>query len=112
MDNRRTFLAAAGALLAACATKKDVEADAEPSRIGKPLKAYGERAPFEKIARLTPTTKQMENGATRTPLADLHGMTRLVLRELDARLATGPLSHSATVPFFHHYGGKMQRDTI
>ncbi len=45
-------------------------------------------------------------------LADLHGMTRLVLRELDARLATGPLSHSATVPFFHHYGGKMQRDTI
>ena len=45
-------------------------------------------------------------------LADLHGMTRLVLRELDARLATGPLSHSATVPFFHHYGGNMQRDTI
>ena len=45
-------------------------------------------------------------------LADLHGMTRLVLRELDARLAMGPLSHSATVPFFHHYGGKMQRDTI
>ncbi len=74
MDNRRTFLAAAGAVLAACATKKDVEADAEPSRIGKPLKAYGERAPFEKIARLTPTTKQMENGATRTPLADLHGI--------------------------------------
>lgn len=45
-------------------------------------------------------------------LANLHGMTRLVLRELDARLAMGPLSHSATVPFFHHYGGKMQRDTI
>ena len=47
-----------------------------------------------------------------TSLADLHGMTRMVLRELDARLATGPLSHSATVPFFHFYGGKMQRDTI
>jgi 8-oxo-dGTP pyrophosphatase MutT (NUDIX family) len=46
------------------------------------------------------------------PLADLHGMTKLVLRELDARLAAGPLSHSATVPFFHYYGGKMQRDTI
>lgn len=74
MDNRRTFLAAAGAVLTACAKKKDAEADAEPSRIGKPLKAYGERASFEKIARLTPTTKQMENGATRTPLADLHGI--------------------------------------
>ena len=45
-------------------------------------------------------------------LADLHGMTKMVLRELDARLATGPLSHAATVPFFHFYGGKMQRDTI
>ncbi len=47
-----------------------------------------------------------------TSLADLHGMTKTVLRELDARLANGPLSHSATVPFFHFYGGKMQRDTI
>lgn len=47
-----------------------------------------------------------------TSLADLHGMTKLVLRELDARLATGPLSHAAIVPFFHFYGGKMQRDTI
>ncbi|MEW6769439.1 MAG: NUDIX hydrolase [Pseudomonadota bacterium] len=47
-----------------------------------------------------------------TSLADLHGMTKLVLKELDARLAAGPLSHSATVPFFHFYGGKMQRDTI
>ena len=70
MDNRRKFLAAAGVVLAACGKKKDAEADAEPSRIGKPLKAYGERASFEKSARLTPTTKQMENGATRTPLAD------------------------------------------
>ncbi|MBI3700305.1 MAG: NUDIX hydrolase [Afipia sp.] len=47
-----------------------------------------------------------------TSLADLHGMTKLVLKELDERLAAGPLSHSATVPFFHFYGGKMQRDTI
>jgi len=47
-----------------------------------------------------------------TSLADLHGMTKLVLKELDTRLAAGPLSHSATVPFFHFYGGKMQRDTI
>ena len=74
MDNRRAFLVAAGAVLAACAKKKDAEPEAEPSRIGKPLKAYGERAPFEKVVRLTPTTKQMENGATRTPLADQHGI--------------------------------------
>lgn len=74
MDNRRKFLAAAGAALAACATNKDAKPDADPSRIGKPLRAYGERAPFEKIVRLTPTTKQPEIGATRTPLADLHGI--------------------------------------
>jgi len=45
-------------------------------------------------------------------LADLHQMTKMVLRELDKRLALGPLSHTAEVPFFHFYGGKMQRDTI
>lgn len=46
-------------------------------------------------------------------LADLHQMTRLVLRELDKRLAMGPLSHRAEVPFFHSVnGGKMQRDVI
>ena len=47
-----------------------------------------------------------------SPLADAHQMTRMVLRELDARLATGPLSHAADVPFFHFYGGRMQRDII
>lgn len=46
------------------------------------------------------------------PLADAHMMTKMVLRELDQRLATGPLSHNAVIPFFHFYGGKMQRDTI
>lgn len=46
-------------------------------------------------------------------LADLHQMTKMVLRELDARLATGPLSHAAPVPFFHSVNGaKMQRDFI
>jgi len=45
-------------------------------------------------------------------LADLHQMTKMVLRELAQRLATGPLSHAADVPFFHFYGGRMQRDTI
>jgi 8-oxo-dGTP pyrophosphatase MutT (NUDIX family) len=46
------------------------------------------------------------------PLADLHPMTRNVLNELEKRLATGPLSHDAPVPFFHFYGGKMHRDVL
>jgi 8-oxo-dGTP pyrophosphatase MutT (NUDIX family) len=46
------------------------------------------------------------------PLADLHPMTRNVLNELDSRLATGPLRHDAPVPFFHFYGGKMQKDVL
>src|SRR6201999_574383 len=46
------------------------------------------------------------------PLADLHPMTRNVLNELDRRLATGPLNHDAPVPFFHFYGGKMQKDVL
>lgn len=46
------------------------------------------------------------------PLADLHPMTRNVLNELEKRLATGPLSHDAPVPFFHFYNGKMQKDVL
>ncbi len=46
------------------------------------------------------------------PLADLHAMTRNVLNELEKRLAAGPLSHDAPVPFFHFYGGKMQKDVL
>src|ERR1700676_4304514 len=46
------------------------------------------------------------------PLADLHAMTRNVLNELERRLATGPLSHDAPVPFFHFYGGKMHKDVL
>ena len=46
------------------------------------------------------------------PLADLHPMTKNVLNELNKRLATGPLSHDAPVPFFHFYGGKMQKDVL
>src|SRR6476619_4811751 len=46
------------------------------------------------------------------PLADAHAMTKNVLAELDRRLATGPLSHDAPVPFFHFYGGKMQKDIL
>jgi 8-oxo-dGTP pyrophosphatase MutT (NUDIX family) len=46
------------------------------------------------------------------PLADLHPMTRNVLNELERRLAAGPLRHDADMPFFHFYGGKMQRDVL
>ena len=46
------------------------------------------------------------------PLADLHPMTRNVLGELERRLATGPLRHDAVVPFYHYYGGRMQRDKL
>jgi 8-oxo-dGTP pyrophosphatase MutT (NUDIX family) len=46
------------------------------------------------------------------PLADLHPMTKNVLNELERRLASGPLGHDADVPFFHFYGGKMQRDVL
>ena len=46
------------------------------------------------------------------PLADLHPMTKNVLNELEKRLATGPLRHDADVPFFHFYGGKMQKDML
>ncbi|WP_024512404.1 NUDIX hydrolase [Bradyrhizobium sp. ARR65] len=46
------------------------------------------------------------------PLADLHPMTKNVLGELERRLAAGPLRHDAPVPFFHFYGGKMQKDVL
>ena len=46
------------------------------------------------------------------PLTDLHPMTKNVLGELERRLATGPLRHDAAVPFFHFYGGKMQKDVL
>ena len=46
------------------------------------------------------------------PLADLHNMTRNVLGELEKRLAGGPLSHDASVPFYRFYGGKMHRDVL
>jgi 8-oxo-dGTP pyrophosphatase MutT (NUDIX family) len=46
------------------------------------------------------------------PLADLHPMTRNVLNELERRLSAGALRHDADIPFFHFYGGKMQKDVL
>jgi hypothetical protein len=45
-------------------------------------------------------------------LADAHAMTKNVLNQLQKRLAQGPLSHNAPLPFFHWYSGKMQMDLI
>jgi len=46
------------------------------------------------------------------PLADVHFMTQSVLDELAARLAVGPLTHRADVPFFHFRNGVRLRDTL
>jgi 8-oxo-dGTP pyrophosphatase MutT (NUDIX family) len=46
------------------------------------------------------------------PLTDLHRMTKNVLNELEKRLSTGALHHDADVPFYHFYGGQMQRDVL
>src|ERR1700753_2587203 len=47
-----------------------------------------------------------------TPRAAFQSLATKVLNELDKRLATGPLKHDAPVPFFHFYGGKMQKDVL
>ena len=46
------------------------------------------------------------------PLADLHAMTKNVLHQLEKRLAGGPLTHDAPLPFFHFHGGKMQMELL
>jgi len=75
-SNRRRILglgAALGGVLTACKSKPAAE-QPEPSRLGKPLSAYGERSPFEKAARLVSLGKNPEIGATRTPLQDSYGI--------------------------------------
>src|SRR5437660_7940170 len=79
--DRRKFLrlgAAMGGLFTAC-TKAPTTAveDTEPSSLGKPLSAYGERSGFEKSKRLpTPAGlgKSPEIGSSRTPLQDSYGI--------------------------------------
>src|SRR5260370_37322540 len=65
--------ASLGGVLTACKSKPAAE-QPEPSRLGKPLSAYGERSPFEKAARLVSLGKNPEIGATRTPLQDSYGI--------------------------------------
>src|ERR1700704_3662209 len=74
--HRRRFLglgAVLGGALTGCKTKAIVE-QPEPSSLGKPLSAYGERSPFEKSARLVGAGKNPEIGSTRTPLQDSCGI--------------------------------------
>jgi len=75
-STRRRFLEVTSALTGALAgCKRATEPEEEgPRRIGKPLRAYGERSPFEKAARSLPTTKIMEVGQSYTPLAELLGV--------------------------------------
>ncbi|CAM5368710.1 NUDIX domain OS=Afipia felis OX=1035 GN=NCTC12722_01857 PE=4 SV=1 [Afipia felis] len=54
--------------------------------------------------------KWIEIGAP--PRPDIHVMTQNVLNELRARLAMGPLTHQAAVPFFHFRNGAELRDTL
>jgi 8-oxo-dGTP pyrophosphatase MutT (NUDIX family) len=46
------------------------------------------------------------------PLAAAHNMTKAVLRQLEKRLATGPLQHDAPIPFFHWHAGAMQMEML
>jgi len=75
-STRRRFLAISSALsgvLAGCKRSGAPEEEG-PRRIGKPLRAYGERSEFEKSLRALPTTKILEVGQSYTPLAELCGI--------------------------------------
>src|SRR5882672_271068 len=74
--DRRRFLRLGAALtgaFTACKPTQTVE-QSEPSSLGKPLSAYGERSPFEKVARLPAAVKNPEIGSSRTPLQDSYGI--------------------------------------
>ncbi len=74
---RRRFFettAAWSAFLASCKRQTPEDAENGPRRVGKPLRAYGERSEFEKAARALPTTKILEVGSSYTPLAETLGI--------------------------------------
>jgi sulfane dehydrogenase subunit SoxC len=75
---RRNFLrlsAALGGTLASCTKPGSTSAvDDEPSQLGKPVKAYGDRAGYEKAARLLPDVRNPEVASSRTPLAEQYGI--------------------------------------
>ena len=72
---RRRFLAlTASGALTACSTEAPETAAEGPSRLGKPVSAYGERAQYETETRLRPSTPTPEEASSLTPLADSHGI--------------------------------------
>jgi sulfane dehydrogenase subunit SoxC len=74
-SSRRKFLAlSASGALAACTGQGPESASEGPSRLGKPVSAYGERASYEKESRLRPSTPTPEEASSLTPLADSHGI--------------------------------------
>jgi sulfane dehydrogenase subunit SoxC len=75
-SSRRRFLEATASLtgiLAGCKRSSPEEEEQGPRRIGRPLRAYGERSEFEKNLRALPTTKILEVGQSYTPLAEIYG---------------------------------------
>ena len=73
-SSRRKFLAlTASGALAACAGESP-ESAGGPTRLGKPVSGYGERAQYEKASRLRPNTPTPEEASSLTPLADSHGI--------------------------------------
>ena len=75
-STRRRFFGATAALsglLTSCTRSGSTEEEG-PRRIGRPLRAYGERSEFEKARRELPTTKILEVGQSYTPLAELYGI--------------------------------------
>jgi len=75
--SRRLFLRAAaavsGAIAAACRGGAP-QPQPQPSLLGAPVSRYGERAPFEKAARLLSQTTTPEEASSRTPLGEIEGM--------------------------------------
>jgi len=73
---RRRWLgltAALGASLTGCKHEGPV-VESEPSQLGKPVSAYGERSPFETAKRMLPETPTPEVASSRTPLQDSCGI--------------------------------------
>lgn len=80
MDRRRRGFLKAAALsgaLTSCAKKEGGETAQqaeEPSLLGKPVGAYGERSQYEKVTRHLNDTKTPQAASSRTPLHETHGI--------------------------------------
>src|SRR5258705_11032162 len=106
-SNRRWFLrlgAAFGAALAAC-KQKPVAEEIEPSSLGKPISAYGERSQFEQAERLLVPAgirKNPEIGSTRTPLQDFYGILTPSSLHFERHHSGVPHIDPATHPLVNH----------